>query len=359
MAISKIAHLGDYHIHNQQWHDRYEIGNDFIYKTLKKQKPDRIVIVGDLFENFIQISNEAKAFAGKFLNKLSEIAPVIIVPGNHDIRKKDLKRKNSVQTVIELIDNPNVTYYDKSGFYVDDNVVWVNHSHLEKDINPWNDIQHKRDKNKIYIDLWHDPVNGCYSDNGFAMTSKSYRNVSDFKGDFGFFADIHKFQYLNDIETIAYCSSTFQQTMGEDVEKHGFIMWDIINKKSEFIIVPDEYKLITFRITENYDYDNIDFEHPLATNKSDFRIIWKDYSANINNENEEKIKKYISNKWNDSIRFEKERIYTNVLSTQKLTESININDKAVQQEIFKEYLTANKYDEKFIDEILKIDNIFM
>jgi len=357
MTIKKIAHLGDYHIHNQQWHERYEVGNQFIYKTLEEQSPDRIVIVGDLFENFIQISNEAKAFAGTFLNKLAEIAPVIIVPGNHDIRKKDLKRKNSVQTVIELINNPKVAYYDKSGFYADDNIVWVNHSHLEKDINPWNDIQHKRDKNKTYIDLWHDPVNGCLSDNGFQMTSKSYRNIADFKGDFGFFADIHKFQYLNDKETIAYCSSTFQQTMGEDVEKHGFIVWDIVNKTSDFIIVPDEYKLITFRTNENYDYDNIDFFNPFATSKSDFRVIWKDYSANINNENEEKIKKYISSKWNDSIRFEKERIYTNVTNSQKLTESININDKQVQQDIFREYLIANKYDETFIEEILKVDNI--
>lgn len=355
--ISKIVHLGDYHIHNQQWHERYEIGNQFIYKTLEEKKPDRIVIVGDLFENFIQISNEAKSFAGKFINKLSEIAPVIIVPGNHDIRKKDLKRKNSVQTVIELINNPKVTYFDKSGFYIDENVVWVNHSHLEKDINPWKDIPHERDKNKIYIDLWHDPVNDCITDNGFKITSKSYRNLSDFKGDFGFFADIHKFQYLNDEKTMAYCSSTFQQTMGEDVEMHGFIIWDIINKTSEFIIVPDEYKLITFRTSENFDYDNINFEHPLATKKSQFRVIWRDFSANINNDNEEKIKRYISAKWNDNIKFEKERIYTKITSSQKLTESIDINDKSIQQEVFKEYLKSNKYSDDFIEEILKIDDI--
>jgi len=355
--IKKITHLADYHIHNEKWHERYKEGNEFIYKKLKEEKPDRILLSGDLFECYIIISNEGKTFAGQFLNKLSEIAPVIIVPGNHDIRKKDLKRKNSVQTVIELIDNPKVTYYDKSGFYVDDNVVWVNHSHLEKDINPWNNIPHKKDRSKIYIDIWHDPINGCLSDNGFSMTSKSYRNMNDFKGDFGMFGDIHKFQYLNSDKTFAYASSTFQQTAGEDVENHGFILWDIINKTSQFIIVPDEYKLITFKTTENYDYDNIDFEHSLATDKSDFRVVWKDYSVNINNENEEKLKKYISNKWNDSIRFEKERIYTNISSTQKLTESIDINNKAVQQDIFREYLTANKYDEKFIDEILKIDNI--
>ncbi len=354
--INKIAHLGDYHIHNDKWHDRYEIGNQYIYKKLKSEKPDRILIAGDLFENFIIISNEAKVFAGNFLTKLSEIAQIIIVPGNHDIRKKMLSRQNSVETMVKLLNNNKITYFDKSGFFPDENVMWVNHSHLEKDINPWNDIQHVKE-DKIYIDIWHDPINGCKTDNGFEMFKKTYRNLSDFKGDYLFAADIHKFQYLNKAKTQAYCSSTFQQTMGEDVMNHGFIIWDIINKTSEFISVPDDYKLITFRTNENFDYDNINFNDINATNKSEFRVIWKDYSSNINRLNEEKIKRYISDKWNSNIKFEKERIYTHINDSQKLTESINILDKKVQQDIFKEYLTANKYESSFIDEILKIDNI--
>jgi len=356
--IKKIAHFADYHIHNHKWHDRYNKGNQFIYKKLKEENPDVIVISGDLFENYIIISNEAKTFAGNFLNKLTEIAPVVITPGNHDIRKKDLKRKNSVETVIELINNDDVTYYGKSDFYEYDDIVFVNHSHLEKDINPWNDIQHTKDTSKVYIDLWHDPVNGCLADNGTKMTDKKLRKITDFKGDFGLFGDIHKFQYLNKKKTHAYCSSTFQQTMGEDVEEHGFMMWDITTGESELVVVPDDYKLITFRVNEFFDYDNIDWDHDLATEKSEFRVIWHDYSANINNENENKIKKYIADKWKvNEVRFEKERIYTNVASSQKLTESININDKTIQQEIFKEYLKANKYDDDFIDEILEIDNI--
>lgn len=353
--IEKIAHIADYHIHNLKWHQRYREANKYIYKKLKELKPDRILIAGDLFENYIQITNEAKTLAGQFLNNLSKIAPVIIVPGNHDIRKKDLKRKNSVKTVIDLIDNKDVTYYGKSGFYTDDNVVWVNHSHLEKDINPW-DEPHNKDKSKTYIDIWHDPINGCISQTGFEMTSKFYRNVSDFKGDYGLFGDIHKFQYLNANKTIAYPSSTFQQDMGEDVDDHGFMLWDITNGSSELHIVPDEYKLITFRTYLDYDYDNIDFKHKLANEKCEFRVIWKDYSSNVNNENENKIKNFIS-KWNDNIRFEKERVYTNVASSQKLTEAIDVNNQQVQQEIFKEYLKANKYNDVFIEEILKIDNI--
>ena len=198
--IKKIFHLGDYHIHNNQWHERYNEGNEFIYKKIEEEKPDRILIAGDLFENFVTISNDAKLFAGNFLNKLASYAKVIIVPGNHDIMKRNLLKLNSIETLIKLIDNPNITSYDKSGFFEDDNVIWVNHSHLEKNINPWNDIPHVKDKTKTYIDIWHDPILGCISDNGFEMTSKNLRNISDFKGDFSMFGDIHKYQLWYNVE---------------------------------------------------------------------------------------------------------------------------------------------------------------
>ena len=354
--IQKIAHFADYHILNNEWHERYRIGNEFIYKKLKEEKPDRIVIAGDLYESFVQISNEAELLAGELLNNLAKIAPVVITLGNHDLAKKSKNKVNSVHTLINLMSNPNISFYETSGFYEDDNVMWVVHSHLEKHINPWNDIQHKKDKTKTYIDIFHDPINGAKSDSGLEMKSKTNRNLTDFKGEFGFFGDLHTLQFFKN-DTFAYPSSTFQQTAGEDVENHGFLLWDIKDKSYEYIIVPDDYKIITFKTDENFDYDNITWNHKLATDKSTFRIIWKDYSSNINNDNEQKIKKYISDNWNDNVTLDKQRIYTSLSSSKKLTESININDKVVQQDIFKEYLIANKYDETFIDEILKIDDI--
>lgn len=353
--IKTVAHISDYHIHNLKWHERYSIGNEFIYEKLRAVAPDRIVIVGDLFEDFVNLTNESKICASTFLNNLADIAQVIIVEGNHDIMKKNANRISSVKTIVDIMNNQRITHYNKSNFFEDDNVVWVNHSHLEKKINPWNDIPHKKDKTKTYIDLFHDPINGCINDTGQEMKSKTYRNLSDFKGDVLMAGDIHKLQFLD--KTKAYASSTYQQTFGESVENHGFLVWDINTKTPTFVEVPDEYKLITFKTDVDFNYDNIIFDHPLATKKSSFRIIWKDYSANINNDNEQKLRVYISNKWNDDVRIEKNRVYTTILNSQKLTESININDKQTQQDIFKEYLTANKYDDAFIEEILTIDNV--
>ena len=151
----KILHLADIHIHNTERHEEYNQIFEKLYKIIKKDNIDIIVIVGDIVDNFIEISNEAKIIAGDFLNNLTKYSKeVVVVVGNHDIRKKSLNRVNSVETIVKLINNTKITYYNKSGFYNDKlfDIIWVNHSHIEKNIDPWKNIQHTRDKSKIYID---------------------------------------------------------------------------------------------------------------------------------------------------------------------------------------------------------------
>ena len=365
MKDYKIVHLADIHIHNDQRHDEYQTQFEKLYIELKEKQPDRIALVGDLFNDFITISNEAKQLAGNFLNELSKIAKVVIVNGNHDIRKKSLNRKTSVETIVKLISNDNVIYFDKSGFYEDEDIVWVNYSHLEKTILPWRDIKHKKDNNKVYISLFHDPIYGCALTNGMTMESKNLVKMSDFKNnDLNLFGDIHLQQFLDDKS--AYCGSLIQQNFGEFVDSHGGILWTINKDKKikhkEFDI-PNEHTYHNFYLNEP-DYMALDKNKSLVTSTPttdmDIKVEWKDYSSNINLENELEIRNFLSKKYNiepSKIKFNKTHIYQNILSSQKLNESLNINDKVVQQEIFKEYLKINKYEDDFIDKILEVDDI--
>ena len=195
----KIAHLADIHIHNNARFDEYEQVFEKLYKSLKKEKPQIICIVGDLFDMFIEISNESKIVAGNFLNNLSTYCDeLIVVPGNHDLRKRNLKRINSVETIVKLIDNKKVKYLEKSGFFDDElfPITWVNWFHSDKNTDPWKDIPHTKNKNRIYIDLFHDPINGCVNDIGYIFEKSNYRKITDFKGDYSFFGDIHKKQFF-------------------------------------------------------------------------------------------------------------------------------------------------------------------
>ena len=360
----RIAHFGDVHIHNLQRHDEYRTQFEKIYEKLEEQKPDRIVISGDLFEKFVEISNEAKALSSDFLKKLASFCKVIIVPGNHDLMKKNKKRLNSVFTLVHIMDNPNIVYYGKSGFYNDDDIVWVNYSHLEKDIIPWVNIPHTKDKDKIYIALYHDPIVDSVTSTGMAFRGNKYKSMSDFKdNDFVMLADIHKHQYFRRNKSAAYCGSTIQQDFGETPDNHGYLLWDIESRtkfKSEFIEIPNEYNYINFYLhkDEGIDYDDLDFNHPLLNEKSSVKVHWTELSANINFENELKIRKYFKEVHNiPSIKIDRNRIYTDVSKVEMVSESIDILDSSVHRKIFIEFLDVNGYDEQFIEKVLKIDDI--
>lgn len=268
-----IAHFGDIHIHNLQRHDEYRTQFDKIYTELRKINPDRIVIAGDLFEEFVSITNEAKDLAGEFLNNLADIAKVILVVGNHDIMKKNKKRLNSVLTVVRLLKNKNIEYLPSTDFYQDDEIVWVNYSHIEKHIDPWKDIQHTKDESKIYIALFHDPINGSKTDTGATFKKKKYKPIAFFdKNDYVMLADIHKRQYFRDNKSAAYCGSTVQQGFGENIEEHGFLIWNI-DSPTDFTVneynIENDHNYINIVVGVDTDYDNLNLTHKLLNPQSE------------------------------------------------------------------------------------------
>jgi DNA repair exonuclease SbcCD ATPase subunit len=359
----KICHIADIHIKNIDRHGEYKIQFEKLYKIIIDNNVNIVAIVGDLFDNYIEISNEAKILAGEFLNNLSKLVDeVVIVFGNHDLRKKNLNRINSIETVIKLIDNPKVTYFNKSGFFNDNiyDIVWVNHSHQEKNINPWVNIPHNIDNSKTYIDLFHDPVNGCLTDVGKIFQDKKYRNIDDFKGDVSLLGDIHKHQALGSKKNIVYSSSLIQQHFGEDLI-HGCVIWNIESKKKvswNFINIENDHTFINLYLDELTDYDNLSLAINNISLDVEIKIHWKDLSSNINTVNERKIRDYVKSKFNiTKITFEKTYIYTDVISSTMLSESLDLTDLKVQTNIFKEYLAEQKYKKEDIDEILKIDEI--
>jgi hypothetical protein len=137
----------------------------------------------------------------------------VFIGGNCNILRKD--RLDSVQALVNLIQNPNITYYNKSGFYVDDNVIWVVWHHGDH-FSPWNELFNPTPENEPsfyhegivnlfdkygslaeirkefkFIDLYHDPVNGCKMFNGMELTKDSYLSINDFHGDYAMLGDIH------------------------------------------------------------------------------------------------------------------------------------------------------------------------
>lgn len=364
MSIKKICHIGDIHIRKTpSRNDEYEKVFNNLIKSLKKEKPDRIVIVGDLVHDYLDLQGEQLILAHNLLNELSEIAPVRITRGNHDMRKKNLKRVDSVKAIVKTLKNPNVMYYDKTDVFYDENVAWFVWHHGDVKNNPW-----KTKEGKIYeklrvngdyiaVDLFHDPINGCTSATGFEMKSKSYYKISDFKGDYGFFGDIHRMQYLNKDKTIAYCGSLISQDFSEgDDAFHGYLLWNIEDGSCVEIPIKNEYSYKNVRLNSYTDFNDLDFEIENPTKFMKVRFVWHTLPQTRNKENERKVGDYLKSKYDNIIISNKnEFIESDKIDIDESITIANINDKQTQQEIFNEYLEKIGTDKEVINDVIALD----
>src|SRR6478609_7589514 len=130
MAIRKIVHLADIHIRTFRMHDEYK---DVFKKLISdltgllvdyKKEEIRIVIAGDLVHQKIVISNEQLMLGTWFLRKLEEIAPVILIAGNHDLLENNKDRMDSISPMVQFLPDLDINYFKESKCYFDENILW-------------------------------------------------------------------------------------------------------------------------------------------------------------------------------------------------------------------------------------------
>ena len=123
--IKKIIHIADLHIRTIQLHDLYKIQFEKFLKELSNHffnwldksiswNEIRIVVVGDIAHQKINISNEQLILTSWFLNELTKYGKVIIIPGNHDFLENNTQRLDSISPIVELLYDEPIVYYKGS-----------------------------------------------------------------------------------------------------------------------------------------------------------------------------------------------------------------------------------------------------
>jgi len=362
--VNTIAHLADIHLRKVPTrNDEYQKVFENLVKSLKEKKPDRIVIVGDLVHDYLDLQSEQLITANNLLHELSKIAPVRITRGNHDFRKKNLKRVDSIKAIVKTLGDADVKYYDETGFFTDENIVWAVWHHGVKNSNPWKTKDgkkisaYKSQSGLTSIDLFHDPVGGCKSTTGFEMKSSSYYKISDFRGDISMFGDIHLMQYLDKNKTKAYCGSLIAQDVSEgDDNFHGYLLWNVSNKCAELIPIHNDYSFKNIKISQYLDFDDLDFEIDNPTTYMKVRFVWCTLPQTRTKENERKIIEYLKSKYNNVIISHKnEFLEIEKIDVNETITLQNIIDVNVQHEIFKEFLNKIGADEQVINDVIALD----
>jgi DNA repair exonuclease SbcCD ATPase subunit len=243
----KCAHFADIHFRGLSRHEEYREVFSNIFKKISKMNLDAIFIGGDIVHSKTQgISPELIDVLVWWFKGLADIAPVHVILGNHDglILNKD--RQDAITPIIQAIGDDRIFLYKDSDSYTleSHDVSWCVFSCFDEE--SWSRV--KPVPNTTNIALFHGPVQGSKVDSDWEIDEPNQINVDFFKEfDFTFLGDIHKSQFLDEENRIAYCGSTIQQNYGEDVEK-GFLVWDIESKedfKVKFYPVKNRFSFYT------------------------------------------------------------------------------------------------------------------
>ena len=242
--IKYIHHISDVHIRNLKRHAEYEQVFERLYEKIKQNREDSIIYIGgDIAHSKTDMSPELVDQTSRFLKSLSEICPTIVITGNHDCNLNNLNRLDVLTPIINNLNLPNLHYLKRSGVYdIADMsfVVW----------DVWEDEEDYIKASDFEADtkvvLYHGTVDRSKTDVGFSLPGKVTIDYFD-DYDMGLIGDIHKRQYLNEEKTIAYCGSLIQQNHGESIG-HGYLLWEVETKKSEYIEIPNDYGYYTIDI---------------------------------------------------------------------------------------------------------------
>jgi len=245
----RIAHLADVHIRKLKYHTEYRAVFKQLYDVLRKEEVDNIVICGDLVHTKTDMSPEMISMVSWFLSSLADIAPTVVILGNHDGNLKNSGRLDALTPIVRSLDHPDLYLLKdsqemklKDGFYF--NVLSV--FDRENWVKPSN-------KDAVNIALYHGSVSSSKTDIGWTLEHTD-DNITIFKDfDFAFLGDIHKTNQALDPEgRVRYPGSTIQQNHGETNDK-GFLVWDIKDKEEftvKHIPISNPKPFITIELTK-------------------------------------------------------------------------------------------------------------
>ena len=244
--LKYIHHISDIQIRNLKRHTEYEEVFERTYEEVKKHKDNAVVYIGgDIAHSKTEMSPELVDQLSRLFKNLADICPTILIAGNHDCNLNNRSRMDVLSPIVNNLQHSDLHYLKDSGVYKCADTKFVVWDVWEKEDDY---IEAKDFEGETKIVLFHGTVDKSETDLGFFLPSDV--KIAKFDGyDMGLLGDIHKRQHLNKEETISYCGSLVQQNHGEGLS-HGYLLWDVPKRTSEYIEVPNDYGYYTINIDD-------------------------------------------------------------------------------------------------------------
>jgi hypothetical protein len=258
--MSKIFLIGDTHIglgypnSVDKWYKVHkQYFSEFLIPLLKREvtEHDIIVHLGDLFDNRNVIPINLLNYGMDVVEEISQIAPLHIIVGNHDLWSKSASEINSVRPFRYI---PNVKIYDKTDILEFNGLKILMMPYVENRLEQIKIINENRNCDYLFC---HSDLNGCK----MHLTSVAHKNsdkidIEDFKP----FkkvrsGHIHLVQSNNNF---TFIGSVFQMDRNDLGDQKGIFVIDTIDESEQFFpnIISPVFK--KFSVREESDIEELD-----------------------------------------------------------------------------------------------------
>jgi DNA repair exonuclease SbcCD ATPase subunit len=308
MKFSHIIHIADLHIRSGDTNKSRFHEYNTVFKRLIEdlstftpilEKKTIILIAGDIFHDKLKIESCGLQLINTFLQSLSALAPIVVIRGNHDYRQEFPNEPDLIQS---LLYNPiqNVHYWNQDGHYTLGNIGFGlvsiqnalmsgNTSGIATELPNFPDPTFFDDNELIdhTIALFHGPIGKTKLQNGTNVLKHHSYPLEWFKGyDSILLGDIHlqqvhncspcepsqEFNHKQFIHSTlvekykwtskqpwAYPGSLIQQTFGEGLTSHGFLIWNLEEKTTLCFHIKNDFGYVY--VKKNYHDGNILLKH--------------------------------------------------------------------------------------------------
>jgi len=247
--LKTIYHIADIHIRNLKRHTEYREVFDRLFNDIKLRgtKDSLIYLAGDLAHAKLEMSPELLSEINYFLKKCCELAPTILIAGNHDCNLNNQGRLDVLSPIVEALNLPNLTYLRDTQTYTYGGVRFDTFSIFDDKENWKFEPITSNTKN---IALFHGPILDATTDVGFHISSRHFTTEMFDGYDLALLGDIHKRQEMISPKgcKVVYPGSLIQQNHGEALTKHGYAIWDIDTLSVEYVDVPNDYGYYTLHV---------------------------------------------------------------------------------------------------------------
>lgn len=248
------THFGIYLNNLDKWQNMMESTfYNFVIPYLQKnaEPGDILIHLGDLFDNRTSIPIITLNKVEKILKTISEILPVHIMVGNHDLFNKGSNEVNSVRLYSYI--SKNISVYEKTTTLEIDNNKLVLMPWVEKRLDMIKELK----KNPGDYLFCHSDLNGCRMHlNSVAHRNADKIDVDNFKGyKRAFSGHIHIRQNNSNFEFIG---SLYQMDRNDTGDQKGITVLDLETGKTHF--EPNTYSPVfrKFRVTNEESIDELD-----------------------------------------------------------------------------------------------------